>query len=394
MKKYSFFVYFLFGFVLIYFFYLALTITPLQVNESDSLNYHIPLAQNFTVGNFTNLKNISQGLGFYPGVGEIILAVFIILRIPLGFYNVLALIILFWVAKITAVKIGLDKSQSLIFALGVCLLPATIRLIQDQRVDIWLAMFFLASLNLLFKVENRAFYFFKLGCCLGLLVGAKYSGILLAAALVVIFFSRRLISFKIFYAVIPLLIFGFSWYVRNYLVIGNPFYPLHFLGFAGDVDYTTQLWTGFKVLITGKNGIMLIIQAFISEFLIWSIVPLYLLYLCVVRKNRFNSLFVKLILLATFSFAVFLFEPSWLSIQATQSNMRYLLPGVIVFILSVFLIFKSLGNSDKLAIIAVLSSLGVLPLLNYFPKLTIVSLIGLIGLYKIYENISSYHSSK
>jgi hypothetical protein len=74
--------------------------------------------------------------------------------------------------------------------------------------------------------------------------------------------------------------------------------------------------------------------------------------------------------------------------------MRFLLPAFACLILSIFLISKSLGNSHKLAIIAVVSSVGVLPLLNYYPKLIVISLIWFILISKLYEGISGGHSPK
>jgi len=385
--------YLLFGFVLIYFVYTALTTTPLQINESDSLDYHIPIAQNIARRNFTDLKSITQGLGFYPAVGETILALFILLHIPLGFYNVLALVILYIVANKLGLKSGLNKIELRIFSFSICILPSTIRLIPNQTVDIWLLIFFLVSLNLLLKIENKTIYFIKLGGCLGFLIGTKYSGILLAVALMVAFYRKKLLSFKLFYVLIPLIILGFSWYFRNYLVTGNPFYPVPLLGFIGNPNFRSQTWTGLKVLTTGR-GVSLMSQAFISEFLIWSVGPLYLLYLGLIKKIKFNNLSVRLIVLSILTLMIFLLEPSWPNIQVTQSNMRFLLPAFACLILSIFLISKSLGNSHKLAIIAVVSSVGVLPLLNYYPKLIVISLIWFILISKLYEGISGGHSPK
>lgn len=393
MEKLRFIPHWIFAFIVIYFLYIGLISTPKIINESDSLDYHIPIAQNITWGNFTQLQGITQGLGFYPAVGETILALFILLHIPLGFYNVLALFLLYLVASRLGIKAGLNKIESQIFSFSICFLPAIIRLIPNQTVDIWLLLFFLVALNLLIKIENKFGYFLKLGCFSGLLIGTKYSGILLALALGLVFFNKKILTRKIFVAVMPILILGFSWYFRNYIVTGNPFYPVPLFGFIGDLNFKSQTWTGVSVISTG-SGILFILQAFISEFLIWGIGPLYLLYLRVIKKIKFTSLSLKLIVLATLLFGVFLFEPSWPNIQVTQSNMRFLLPATASLILTLFIIAKSLGKSDILAIIAVVSSIGVLPLLNYYPKLMVISLIGFIVINKLYENISSSHSSK
>ena len=65
-------------FFFINFFYLGVTTTPEQINESDSLAYHIPLAQSLAKGKFLAPPDLDQGLGYYPAIGESILSFFII----------------------------------------------------------------------------------------------------------------------------------------------------------------------------------------------------------------------------------------------------------------------------------------------------------------------------
>ena len=68
----------LFIFILLYFSFQALTTTPIDTNDVDSLRYHIPIAESIADGQLLSPPILKRGLGYYPAVGESILALFII----------------------------------------------------------------------------------------------------------------------------------------------------------------------------------------------------------------------------------------------------------------------------------------------------------------------------
>lgn len=377
----------LFSFVLLYFAYLAVTITPVQLGELDSLTYHIPIAESISRGNFVDLSHIKQGLGYYPAVGEIILSLFVKFNIPLNLFNVLGLILLFLGCRHTAGVFGLNKMTSLVFATTFSLLPTVLRLVLTQTIDIWLAVFFLWSLSLLQKPKRSGLYFLKIGFTLGLLAGVKYSGILLVLILLVVYSrklftvltTRRFIAFSI-----PFLILGLSWYVRNWMITGNPIYPVAFLNWQADSNFHATDWTSVKVLFE-PGGIWLMIQALISEFLFWSLVPLLVILFSFYSKIKKQKDLLKdlrpLIILAVINFIIFLPQPSLFDAQIVVSNMRFVYPVMIPLMLSMFLIAKKLRILKEITFIALLSSISVLPQLEYMPKLVIVWLIFIVILF-------------
>ncbi len=371
----------LFSFVLLYFAYLAVTTTPILLGEVDSLTYHIPMAEAFAEGNFKDLFYIPRGLGYYPGVGEIILSLFIKLNIPLGLFNVLGLVLLFFGCKLTARVFGLGRGASLAFATTFSLLPTVLRLVLTQTIDIWLAVFFLFSLSLLQKPKRSISYFLKIGFSLGFLVGVKYSGILLMLALSAVYLrkvlpmltARRFIAFFV-----PFVILGFTWYARNWIITGNPIYPVAFLDWQADPNFHATDWTSIKVFLE-PGGVWLMIQSLISEYLFWSLAPLLVVliyYYSKIKKQReLLKDLMPLVVLAVINFFIFLPQPSLPDMQIVISNMRFVYPVMIPIMLFVFVVAKRLGILKELTIVALLSSISVLPQFDYRPKLIIAWLI-------------------
>ncbi len=369
----------LLSFILLYFVYLGATKIPFELGEVDSLIYHIPLAESFARGDFINLSHISQGLGFYPGVGEIILSFFIKLGIPLGFFNILGLILLFFGLKGLGESFKLGKNISIIFAASFCLLPTVLRLIPVQKNDIWLAVFFVYSFILFRNPKSKSSYFLKLGIFLGALIGVKYSGILVALSLIIVFWKniKRYINFENFLALFsPILIIGGFWYLRNYILFENPFYPVGLFSFEPNPDFSNIVWDSFVEVFLAKKGFLLISQAFFSEFLLWSFAPLILIvYLLFWKEKKPLGDIKKLGSLFLFLFLSLLLQPAGPFYQSAVSLMRFFYPLMITVILLLFVIAKQFKLLVFLSFMALLSSVAILSQLDYHPKLIIIWLM-------------------
>jgi len=263
--------------------------TPLQLGEVDSLTYHVPLAESFANGEFNNLLHIPQGLGYYPGVGEVLLSFFIKLGVPLGFFNILSVALLFLVLRKLGRSYKLSKEYSNVFAASVCLLPSILRLVPTQKIDIWLAVSFVYIIVLIKNRQKTLFYYLKFGIAIGVLIGIKYSGILIATGLCVVFAKSiwSKLNIKRFICLVsPALIIGGYWYLRNYSLFNNPFFPLGFFAFAPHPEFSSIVWTSFTNAILARNGLFVFVQAYVSEFLLWSITPLIILYSYLYSKKE------------------------------------------------------------------------------------------------------------
>lgn len=362
-------------YVLIYFLYFGFLTTPETIKESDSLGYHIPIARSIAQGNFLNPPKLVNDIGYYPAIGESILALFMILKMPLNLFNWVGLIFLFFVSIKLAKSFKLSNELAVIFASSTVLLNSVLRLVLTQTIDIWLAVFFAASLYLLQKPKKEISYFFKLGITLGFLAGVKYSGIFLALILLIIYFKGiyKKIDVKEFTAfLVPFIIFGLFWYLRNWVFKSSPFYPGSFLFFEGLADYKIQDWAPLKTILYTKNGPFRFVAALISEYLIWPSFYILSFYMLVKRKATINANELKLILIALLTFGLYLLSPSWP--QNLVSDLRYLIPSISALVLTSF-VWAKRAKITSFIIIPVLTSISVLPQLSYRPKIILFWLI-------------------
>jgi len=357
----------------IQFLYFGLTTTPQELHESDSLTYHIPIATEFTKGTIVPPK-ISQGLGYNMPASELILAVFILLKLPLNTFGVLAFVLLFFAAKKCAEAFGLDKETAIIFAGVVVTLQSVLRWPLNQTVDIWLAVFFLTSLALLKNQKSTYRYFLTLGIANGFLIGTKYSGLPFSLIIFVLFgkqaFSKITFKQSLVY-ITPVFIFGLGWFVRNYFLTGNPVYPAGVLFFKGAPDYSKGglfSWNLVGAIIQNPSFPWKVIEAMFSEFLIWAfafMLPIYVFW-----KRKFSEDVFKLNLAGILIFITFAFLFPYSPII---SNQRLIYSSISVLILSAFLLFQK--KETLLFGACLLSAMFSLINLNYYPKLLLLALI-------------------
>lgn len=365
----------LFLFIVIYFSFQGITTTPEQKQEIDSLVYHIPIAKHFAKGNIFTAPDLPHGLGYYPSVGEAILSIFVFLGIPLNLYNVLAITSLFIITYFTAKEFRLDNNASIIFATSVSSLNTITRLISTQTIDIWLTVFFFSALYLLKRPRNSYSYYMGLGIIFGLLIGVKYSGMIYVATLILIF-GKKVISKLNFNRLIalftPMILLGAYWFIRNFIYTANPFYPITILGFMGNPTMLViPVWASFSTL----PGLMLNLEAFISEYLIWSLMPLFLVYILFKFRKEIGDV-KKLMLLGFLNLIPYLVYPSdFFSRIIITSNYRFTYPAMMPLMFSLFIIAKKYKFELKLAVISILSTFAVLLQFSYRPKIIFIWLV-------------------
>ncbi len=363
----------IFAILVIQFIYYGIATSIQGVFESDSVIFHIPIAKQLAKLTFLP-ANLTLGLGFIPATAEAILSLFVLIHIPLNLFNVLALVLLFIFSKKIAEVFGLSKEMSIFYAVAISTLQSVLRWPLTQVSDIWLAVFFSAVLYLLMKPKDALNYYLSLGFCSGMLVGMKSSGLIFWVLLIVFFgksIFRKINFLRLTAFVIPLVLFGFSWYIRNYILTGNPLYPVGFFFLRGDPTYNSvnsDNWSIVANIIANPKYIFNVGSAIISEFIIWAFslaAPIYLL----IKKNS-PSLLKKLSWFAILTFIAFIF---FFPAESLVSNMRHIYPLIIVTVLEVFLLFKN--REEKIGILTLLGLIGSLMNLDYHPKLLILAMI-------------------
>lgn len=206
----------------------------------DSLNYHFTFAVEWLKNNnlitpITIADDPSPS--FYPINGSLFYLwlilplknVFIADLGQLPFF-IFTFIVVYSIGK----KISLDTKHSLVAALLFTLIPNYFKQIEIAYVDVMVAMFFLFAVNFLFLLKKdfslKNIALFSLS--LGFLVGTKTIGLTFSFLLIIPFFYFCLRNLKRIYLIFPFVFFviisgGFS-YLNNYILTGNPLYPLSY----------------------------------------------------------------------------------------------------------------------------------------------------------------------
>lgn len=371
-----------FLFVLFSQFYIGLNSLP---TEGDSINYHIPFAHAYLNGTIIDPEKIKDAVPFLkymPGSAEAILAPFVLLNIPLNVYNVLAIAIL----ALSLWKLGrvfkLSNDLSILFAVSFSTLHGVMRWSNAQTIDIWLAVFFTCLLILLESPKKSLGYFLKLGVFAGLLIGTKYSGPLFGLVLFVVYIKElvKYINIKrIAVFAIPFTFIGLSWYIRNYILKQNPFYPQESMFFRG--DYFPILKTpSWYIYLVYPTGLIQNINAFISEYMVWMFSLPIAIYVVLknISKNMFRLILDdpinRLFIIGIFGFIIYLFLPSAPEFHIMMSSFRYSFPAFIALILGVFLLAKKYKKEELIGLIAVGTMFATEYPDGYFPKLVFIYL--------------------
>lgn len=134
-------------------------------------------------------------------------------------------------------KVGLEKKYAFYAAVLFILIPNFFKQLQVAYVDIMVAAFLLASLNYLlalnkdFSLKNTFFFSAALGLALGTKTTALPFVFLIFIPFSTLCFTRKEIKNGVLLfllgAFLVLAAGGFS-YIRNFIMTGNPLYPLNF----------------------------------------------------------------------------------------------------------------------------------------------------------------------
>jgi hypothetical protein len=191
----------------------------------DSLWYHLPWAASFaqtghiTPLRFTDVDYLSQ---FYPATSELIHAIGIVL---LGRDTLSPMVNLIWLglSLLAAYCIGRPRGLGGLTLVGAALAFATPALVSSQAGsaanDIVGVFFLLAAVAVWVNAEGDQAGLVLAAVAAGLAIGTKLSLVapVLALTIAVLVLDRRPLRW-----LVPLVLAGGYWYVRNLIAVGNP----------------------------------------------------------------------------------------------------------------------------------------------------------------------------
>lgn len=214
----------------------------------DGLAYHLPFALHYWNNGLGSLPitPFAGNLSYFPATAELIQALFIgiphsdiLANLPQTLAWLGSLLLVYFLIK----KLG-NKDNALIALLMACLIPEYLFQATSSYVDIIYGFFLL--LAIFWGLEKDNWRTIGSGTALGLALGCKYFAVLQVVIVVIILLVYRFRGIKALFKDILIigllcLLVGGYWYVRNWVLTGNPFYP-------------AQVSLGGFVLFSGSSG--------------------------------------------------------------------------------------------------------------------------------------------
>jgi dolichol-phosphate mannosyltransferase len=354
-----------------------------------SLDYNVPIAESIVSGGMWRL-GLDNPYMYFPGSSHVILATFLLFKIPVNLFGLVSWVFLLWGCKKLGETFGLRKDMAVMLAASFGMTVAVVRTIADQSVDKWLCLWFVMSVILLEKLKSNWRHFFGLGMSMGMLVGTKYSGPLFAAAILIVYGKILIKSLnwkRTIILVVTVFGSGLIWYARNYFLTGSPMFPANLPFFKGYPNFTQQDWMLWKIPFEYPAGIIPLINAYISEYTIWTLawMPIvWVVWKSLRHKMKIDSGLKRLIVLTATVGGVGLLLPITpaykIELYHIISDMRYVYIFVLLQMLVVFLLAQRYGYTKLVIMVSLAAMIPAFSFVSYYPKIIMVGIIGLVVL--------------
>ena len=353
--------------------------------DYDSLAFHMPFVANMIQTQSVNdvyFSALSGAIGYYPLNIEVILTSFTLFLGSDNFLNSLNLVFalcLFFVCYLTFRELNASKKISAFATLAFLSLPVVVRQIGTLKIDIFF-MFMFASLILFLiryaKNKNISdLILFSLSG--GMFLGSRYLAIpylvlplIFMAILIVGNFKKngkKTISHLMLSGFLVLLLGGY-WYIRNFIITGNPIFPTAILGFPG-LKNTFSGGLFSTAIINSFDRIIEFIEGFSIETgitVVLSLISWFFVLGLLIRK-KFENKLIPLFLLIGLPLYILFYILSPNSALHFDQNIRYVLPGLFLEPLLIGFIAKTKRSENivvALLIVAILINFGLLMRIN------------------------------
>lgn len=354
-------------------------VTEKQIVSED---YNVPIVRQIIAGKFIHVVTDNPYL-HYPASSHVIMAALVLLGLPVNLLGLISWLALVIICRQLGLSFGLNKIMSLIFSLTFCFTLSVIRTVADQSIDKWLCFWFVWSLLLLHRPIPTRKFSLLLGFTLGMLVGTKYSGPLFFIALGVVYWPT-LLKFSRLSTILAFTVSGLFWYIRNFIFYHNPLYPGNFPFLKGAPGFVNQDWYLWKVPVYYPPGLIQLLNAYLSEYLIWSLAWIPILFFFFRHREILDPTLKKLgrLILAIGVVSLFLpiTTPFAIEYFHTVSDMRYIYILVVPQVLFIFLLASKFKVNFQLALISFLNILPSFSFIGLYPKIFLLGLLGLLTL--------------
>lgn len=254
--------------------------------DYDSLAFHLPMMLEWVkTGNIWDVfySAFAAPLGFYPSNGELFALWFFLpfrddvavnlMNFPLFF---LVGVSVYSLAR----RIGISSMFSFLVTGMLIWLPINFRQTGSTMVDMLFTFGFVVALYFLIELwqERKLSDFLLCGAGLGIFFGTKYLGLpysVLPAVLVIGYvlwhsykksFKRPITALSLFFA--GMISGGGIWYIRNWVVSGNPLFPVdvNLLGYKVFSGYPGVSDSVFSLALFDNVRNLATLQEFVGDF--------------------------------------------------------------------------------------------------------------------------------
>lgn len=218
------------------------------VSEIDSVAYHLPIVSNListqSVWEVFHAGYVGPNT-FFPANHEAIQAFFAVQTGNMNFGYIVTFLsfLLLFTALCDLARNKLSKLFCFLIALTCASIPCLFNQFVNLQIDLFMFCLFGSAIALILSsiLNNEKLDLAKGFLVLGIMLGSKYNSIpqiaVLIPFLIIPFLYHRKIIKSIFWYPFLTLIPGIFWYIRNWIISGNPIYPfgidLGFLHFEG-----------------------------------------------------------------------------------------------------------------------------------------------------------------
>lgn len=260
----------------------------------DALWYHLPIVgyimQDGAIQEIANTSFINQWINMFPKNIELLFLwniIFldsdVIADLSQLAFTVIGMVSLYSMS----VKLGIKRNFAVYAPLLFFFTPIVILQSTTNYVDVAIAVLFIVSVNFIItrRGERRAYALCLAGLATGILLGAKSSGPLFAGILSGVIIVQELrfradslkaitmnrnsalvksLNTYLLYFLVPVLLLGGFWYLKNFLLHGNPVYPMEISLFG------TKIFKGlFKGIVEPPPDIIHRLSYFTRPLYVW-----------------------------------------------------------------------------------------------------------------------------
>jgi hypothetical protein len=215
----------------------------------DELTYHLPYAKDYVNNSGLNVNPFLR----YPLYAH---NIDLLYALALLFYDdILAHLFHASAAILTSLGIyhlGAVTSNKKTGVIAACIFissPLVAHLMKTAYIDLGLTLFIFLGFYCiaLWSITKQEFWLYVSGFAIAIAVGSKYSGNFYVPIFAIwVFFQSRKISSVIRF-LLPVFIFGSPWYIRNFIISGDPISP-----FGGEI-FGYWLWNKGDLIGQSKD---------------------------------------------------------------------------------------------------------------------------------------------